>query len=134
MPGRRSKVPIIEPESIEYEPMEISATLVAHDAVPRITTALKGSQKTPAKKSSSKRTAVEPVVPEANVEMDENSSDDELSDSEQNTENNDAYSFHERYFEGSKKSKTSNNTLSMDKVALQRKVEEINERALARMG
>ena len=51
--------------------------------------------------------------------------DENLQQSDANFEHNDAESFHQRYFEGSKRSKTSNNTLSVDKDELQRKIEEI---------
>lgn len=126
MPSRRSKAPSRDADD---EQMEICATIVSHDAVPRIIERATRSKSTPTKADTPKKKEPpsKPVLPSDDEDM---SSTEDVSDNSDDHEHNDAYTFHQRYFEGAKRSKTSNNTLAVDKSDLQRKMEEINERQI----
>ena len=107
---------------------EIEAEVVCHDAVPRISNR---SSKNTTKKIAS------PIKKEKtnlkNVEIDEEFAEmresDNESDNDEDFVHNDAIAFHDRFFEASKRSKTSNNTLKIDKNEVQKRMEIIGEKA-----
>jgi hypothetical protein len=103
---------------------EIEAEVVCHDAVPRISNR---SSKNTTKKIAS------PIKKEKtnlkNVEIDEEFAEMRESDNDEDFVHNDAIAFHDRFFEASKRSKTSNNTLKIDKNEVQKRMEIIGEKA-----
>ena len=128
--SRRSKLPK-DPET-ELDG-ELKATVVSHDSVPRIVDVSNRKTATPSKKAPPTKTArgsngtASPKVVLNSDDEEMLSADDDSTDEsdEGQTEHNDAYVFHERFFESAKRSKTSNNTLTLNKSELQRKIEEL---------
>ena len=111
--------------------LEIEAEVVCHDAVPRISNRN-------ARNSTKKIGTASPLKKNQktnlkNVEIDEEyaemrESDNDEDDDDEDFVHNDAIAFHDRFFEASKRSKTSNNTLKIDKNEVQKRMEIIGDK------